>query len=150
MLHGHGDDGYLFSREVVADFSTNVWYGGEPEGLKEHLFNHWKSINKYPEVLGEGLIKRISEHHHLSPDNILINNGSIESIYSIAQAFKKNKTTIAVPAFAEYEDACKMYGHELNFIEWENLDSSIQLNTDVFFLCNPNNPTGEAFLTWRN
>src|ERR1700754_2508287 len=146
MLYGHGDDGYQFKTDIIADFSTNVWYGGEPNGLKEHIFNNWNAINKYPEVLAESLINKISEHHHLQPANILVNNGSTESIYLITQAFRKRKTSIVIPAFAEYEDAANMYEHEVSFINWDTLDPSAKVESDLVFLCNPNNPTGEVFL----
>lgn len=145
MLYGHGDDGYQFKADIIADFSTNVWYGGEPEGLKEHIFSHWKTINKYPEVLAESLIEKISDHHCLKPGNILINSGSTESIYLIAQAFRKLKTSIVTPAFAEYEDAARLYEHEVNFIDWNTLATDLKIESDLIFLCNPNNPTGEIF-----
>jgi len=146
MLYGHGDDGYQFKTDIVADFSTNVWYGGEPGGLKEHIFKSWTMINKYPDVLAESLSKKISEHHSLQADNILVNSGSTESIYLVAQAFRQKKTAIVLPAFAEYEDAAKMYGHEVSFIDWEQLNPSTQIKTGLVFLCNPNNPTGEVFI----
>jgi threonine-phosphate decarboxylase len=145
MLYGHGDDGYQFKADIVADFSTNVWYGGEPEGLKEYIFSNWNTINKYPEVLAESLSKKIGEHHGLQKDNILVNSGSTESIYLVAQAFRQKKTAIVIPAFAEYEDAAKMYQHEVSFIDWQQLNPSTQIKTELVFLCNPNNPTGEIF-----
>lgn len=145
MLYGHGDDGYQFKNDIVADFSTNVWYSGEPAGLKEHIFDNWNAINKYPEVIAESLAKKISGHHNLQPDNLLVNSGSTESIYLIAQAFRQKKTTIIVPAFAEYEDAANMYGHSLNFMDWQQLNPATQFKTDLVFVCNPNNPTGAVF-----
>jgi threonine-phosphate decarboxylase len=146
MLYGHGDDGYQFKADIIADFSTNVWYGREPEGLKEHIFSNWSAINKYPEVLAESLIQKIAEHHSLQPANILVNSGSTESIYLIAQAFRKRKTTIVIPAFAEYEDAAKMYEHEVDFINWNTLHPPAKIESELVFLCNPNNPTGEVYL----
>ena len=146
MLQGHGDDGYRYSNEIKADFSTNVWYGGEPKGLKEHLFNQWGRINRYPEVLAEPLAKQAAEHHQVSVEHILINSGTTESIYLIAQAFSGKKTTIVVPAFAEYEDACLMHGHQLSFLTWDELDILPSLTSDLVFICNPNNPTGAVFL----
>ncbi|WP_207531672.1 pyridoxal phosphate-dependent aminotransferase [Desertivirga arenae] len=144
MLHGHGDDGYLYQKQIQADFSTNVWYGGEPAGLKEHLFSIWPSINKYPEVVAEGLVEKLSHHHQLPADSFLINNGSTESIYLVAQAFEGRKTAITIPAFAEYQDACKMYEHQISFIRWEELRADLIINADILFICNPNNPTGYA------
>jgi threonine-phosphate decarboxylase len=145
MLYGHGDDGYRFTSEIIADFSTNVWYGGEPEGLKEHIFKNWAAINKYPEVLGESLTEKIAAYHHLQPDNILVNNGSTESIYLIAQAFGQSETTIVTPTFSEYEDAAGLYGHKVSYIDWNNLQSASKIKADILFICNPNNPTGEVF-----
>lgn len=145
MLHGHGDDGYRYREDIVADFSTNVWYGGEPTGMKEHLFQQWNSINQYPEVLAESLAQKISQHHRLQPQNILVTNGTTESIYLLAHAFQKSHTAIAIPAFAEYEDACRMHGHDLQFIDWQQLHPHLSLQEGLFFICQPNNPTGDIF-----
>ena len=150
MLYGHGDDGYRFGTEIIADFSTNVWYGGEPAGLKEHIFENWSAINKYPEVLGESLAEKIAIHHQLSPGKILVNNGSTESIYLIAQAFEKTTISIVTPTFAEYEDAAKLYGHHVNYINWSELTPETIIKADILFICNPNNPTGEVFFEVEN
>jgi threonine-phosphate decarboxylase len=160
MLYGHGDSGYLHRQELLADFSSNIWYGGEPAGLKEHLFQRWEIINRYPEVLAESLTERVSRHHGLSPENILINSGTTESIYLIAQLFKRKKTSLVFPSFAEYEDACRMHEHSLQFLPWSALEKWVAhlttgfrnkpegpdrptwLNTDLLWIGNPNNPTG--------
>ena len=145
MLHGHGDDAYRYAYEILADFSTNVWYGGEPAGLKEQLFNQWHLIRKYPEVLAESVNLLVAQHHHLQPEQVLISNGTTESIYLIAQAFGGKRTLIATPAFAEYEDACQMHQHQLAFVPWDTLSSIPELRSELFFICNPNNPTGSVF-----
>jgi threonine-phosphate decarboxylase len=150
MLHGHGDDGYHYKGQIIADFSTNVWYGGEPAGLKEYIFERWSSINRYPEVLGETMAERVAAHHAVGADQVLITNGTTESIYLIAQAFKKSTTSIAVPAFAEYEDACKLHDHQLKFVDWNDLHQDQKLNADLFFICNPNNPTGKVLTDLEN
>ncbi len=146
MLHGHGDDAYRYRREIRADFSTNVWYGGDPVGLKEHLFNRWHLIQKYPEVLAESLNGLVAQHYDIKPEQALISNGTTESIYLIAQAFKGKKTTIATPAFAEYEDACQMHQHQITFTSWDELQLISRLEADLLFICNPNNPTGSVFI----
>ncbi|KAA0993330.1 pyridoxal phosphate-dependent aminotransferase [Dyadobacter aurulentus] len=145
MLHGHGDDGYRFGGKISADFSTNVWYGGEPEGLKAHIFEHWADINRYPEVIGESLTAKIASHHDLEKDQLLVTSGTTESIYLIAQLFAGKKTTIVTPSFSEYEDACATYGHEMQFLSWKDALEMPRLKTDVVFICNPNNPTGFTF-----
>lgn len=145
MLHGHGDDGYRQATKIVADFSTNVWYGGEPVGLKKHLLSHWESINRYPEVLAESLAEQAATHHRLSAEGVLISSGTTESIYLIAQEFSGRTTTIVTPAFAEYEDSCRMHHHQLRFLDWTALENLPRLTSDLIFICNPNNPTGATF-----
>jgi threonine-phosphate decarboxylase len=144
MFQGHGDDGYLHSRPLAADFSTNVYHGGAPIGLKEHLFAQWDKVMRYPEVLAESLTEKIAGHYGLTDDYILVTSGSTESIYLIAQAFKNKRAAIVIPAFAEYEDACRMHGHALRFIPWEEISTGITEGTDLLFVCNPNNPTGKV------
>ncbi|HEX8659050.1 MAG TPA: aminotransferase class I/II-fold pyridoxal phosphate-dependent enzyme [Hymenobacter sp.] len=144
MLHGHGDDGYRHSRAIVADFSTNVWHGGEPAGLKAYVFEQWPAVNRYPEVLAESLAARVAAHHGVAPAQVLISSGTTESLYLVAQAWAGRRSTVLTPSFAEYEDACRLHRHELQFRAWDELRSDTVLNTDLAFVCNPNNPTGRV------
>ena len=144
MLHGHGDDGYQHAHHIVADFSTNVWYGGEPTGLKDYVFSQWATVNRYPEVLAESLAERVAWQHSLLPGQVLMSSGTTESIYLVAQAWAGRRTTIVTPAFAEYEDAARLHGHQITFLAWEQLAQPQPLAADVVFICNPNNPTGSV------
>ena len=145
MLHGHGDDAYRYAQTIVADFSTNVWHGGEPAGLKEHLFGQWPLIRKYPEVLAESVSRLVAEHHGLGHEQVLVCNGTAESIYLVAQAWGGQRTAIAIPAFSEYEDACRLHRHQLEFLPWDELATLPTLQAELLFLCNPNNPSGSVF-----
>ena len=147
MHHGHGDDGYRHARPILADFSTNVWYGGPPAGLQEYVFSQWPTVSRYPEVLAESLAARIAAHHGVAPTQMLVSSGTTESIYLVAQAWAGRRTTVLTPAFAEYEDACRLHGHALRFMAWDNLGATTQLASDLVFICNPNNPTGSVLAT---
>lgn len=144
MLHGHGDDGYRHAHPIKADFSTNVWYGGEPTGLRDYVFSQWATVNRYPEVLAESLAARIAAHHGLSASQVLTSSGTTESIYLLAQAWAGSRTTIVTPAFAEYEDAARQHGHQLTFRPWKQLTADEPLAAELVFICNPNNPTGSV------
>jgi threonine-phosphate decarboxylase len=144
MLHGHGDDGYRHTSPIRADFSTNVWYGGPPAGLQDHVFSQWPSVSRYPEVLAESLAARIAAHHGVTPAQVLVSSGTTESIYLVAQAWAGRRSTVLTPAFAEYEDACQLHGHALHFLPWEDLGSTQKLASNLVFICNPNNPTGSV------
>lgn len=146
MFKGHGDDRQFYPAEIQADFSTNVYAGPEPKGLKEHLFKHWELINRYPQVLGEHLAGTIARHHGLDAANILVTNGTTESIYLIAERYRYTTTTILIPAFSEYEDACRRQEHTLNFIPYTHAGLASVIDTRLCFICHPNNPDG-AVLT---
>ena len=178
MIYGHGDNGYIYEREIVADFSTNIWYGVELAGLKEHLFREWKSVNKYPEPLAESLAGKLGLLHGLAPENILVTNGATEGIFLMAQLCRKKRSCIVIPSFQEYEDACRMHEHQLNFLSWDELAPAIRLAADrplqpadrprqpaarpglypdgsssapdIFWIGNPNNPTGAVFPALEN
>ncbi len=77
---------------------------------------------------------------------LLAVNGATEAFYLIAQCFNNSSSTVIIPTFSEYEDACKINNHKLNFINWKDLSSSSSFNTDLIWICNPNNPTGDILL----
>jgi len=145
MLHGHGDDGYRYGKRIIADFSTNVWYGGEPAGLKAYVFGKWNEINRYPEVLAESLREKIASHHQLPLGQVLVSSGTTESIYLITHLFSGKRTTIVTPSFAEYEDACLSFDHEIAGLTWQDAGELPRLKSELVFICNPNNPTGLIF-----
>lgn len=145
MLHGHGNDGYRYGKRIIADFSTNVWYGGEPVGLKEYVFEKWGEINRYPEVLAESLREKIAGYHQLPAGQVLVCSGTTESIYLIAHLFSGKRTTVVTPSFAEYEDACLSFEHELSNLSWHDALELPRLKSDLVFICSPNNPTGLIF-----
>lgn len=144
MLHGHGDDGYRHASPILADFSTNVWYGGPPAGLQECVFSQWPTVSRYPEVLAESLAARIAAHHGVTPAQVLVSSGTTESIYLVAQAWAGQRSTVLTPTFAEYEDASRLHGHALRFLAWDELRADTLLASELIFICNPNNPTGSV------
>ncbi|WP_372751058.1 histidinol-phosphate transaminase [Labilibaculum sp.] len=142
MLHGHGDDGYQYEHSIVANFSTNVWFGGKSEDLKHYLFENWDKIQSYPEASAESLVNALSKDLGVNPDQIIATNGATEAFYLIAQCFYKSKSSIVTPTFSEYEDACKVNNHELFFINWSELNGKTIFEEGLVWICNPNNPTG--------
>ena len=140
MLHGHGD-GYRRTSETVADFSSNAWYGGEPAGLKEYVFSQWPRLNRYPEILAESLVVRAAAHHGVAPSLVMMSSGTTETIYLVAQAWARRRSTVVTPAFAEYEDAGRLHDYQLTFLAWKDLRADPRTSSNLVFVCNPNNPT---------
>lgn len=143
MLHGHGDDGYQYNQEIIANFSSNVWFGGKPSKLKDYLFSNWDKIHSYPEAAAESLVSAISSDLQIDTNQIITTNGATEAFYLIAQAFSNSKSSIVIPTFSEYEDACKVNKHELFYLNWSNLSKHTIFEDGLVWICNPNNPTGD-------
>jgi threonine-phosphate decarboxylase len=144
MLHGHGDDGYLFDKHIMADFSSNVYYGGMSEGLQQHLTNSLQKLNNYPDVSAQRLQNALAAWHQVKPEEVLVTNGATEAFYLIAHAYRHANATIVTPAFAEYEDACVANDMQVQFLEWEQFEQYATIDTELVFLGNPNNPTGKS------
>ncbi len=142
MITGHGDDAYLYDKNITANFSSNVYYDGFPNGMKDYLISVIDKITTYPEANANSLQPYLGKWHNLSTDQLLITNGATEAFYLIAQAFRNKSATIVVPSFAEYEDSCRANNLTLQFLAWNKLSDTTRFTTDLVFLGNPNNPTG--------
>lgn len=147
MFTGHGDDLYNSPVEVTVNFSSNVWYGADLESLLKHLNDNFSSLTHYPEPDAASLRRLLARRHETKEENIVVTNGSTSAIYLIAQAWQKSKSTIIEPTFAEYEDACKLYNHELKYFSAnaEDLGMLELEGQDLCWICNPNNPDGRVF-----
>lgn len=139
MLNGHGDDIYQYERKITSNFSSNIYSKLDLSALQTHLCSQLDLIHSYPEPDACSLAQLLSEKHCVSLDNICVTNGATEAIYLIAQATRESRTSIIIPTFSEYEDACHIHNHTLSF--YKKLDE-IPSQTEVVWICNPNNPDG--------
>lgn len=142
MILGHGDDRYLYSREILADFSSNVYYKGLSIGLVQHLSTQLFRLKNYPEANAQSLQEALAQWHNIAPSQVLATNGATEAFYLVAHAWRGKSATIVIPAFAEYEDACNVNDMAVSHLEWAALQQDTTFATDLVFLGNPNNPTG--------
>lgn len=141
MITGHGDDLYNCNREIVSNFSSNMYSRQDLSDLQNHLCSCIGTIHSYPEPDASSLVELLAEKNKAQPADFLVTNGAVEAIYLIAQAFRGKRSTVITPTFSEYEDACRINGHHLSFVA--SL-SQIEKDTGLVWLCNPNNPDGSA------
>lgn len=140
MIEGHGDDLHKYPH-IQVNFSSNVCHVLDHTPLIEHLYASMSKIRSYAEPIPYSLHELLAANKQIHSKEILVTNGAVESIYLIAQAFQHKYTYILQPTFAEYADACRV-----NNIIPRSIFSLDDLPRDaeVFWLCNPNNPTGEV------
>lgn len=146
MIHGHGDDLYRSGAEVKANFSTNVWYEADTEPLCRFLTERMSGIFHYPEPDAGSFRRAAAEYHGVQPANILAGNGATELFYIVAHAFAGGTTLLPVPSFTEYEDACNLYDHNVQFLTDTDI-YSLPADANLMFICNPNNPDGRIWTT---
>ncbi|WP_289054588.1 pyridoxal phosphate-dependent aminotransferase [Carboxylicivirga marina] len=141
----HGNDAYRFNSEIKADFSTNTWYLGPHPQLIEYLKDELGCVANYPELQGETLTAQLADCHHVAEDQILVCNGTVEAIFFIAQSFQNGASRIITPTFSEYEHACQIYNHQISYCGANFMAEGMNTREGLFWLCNPNNPTGQIF-----
>ena len=142
MIHGHGDDQNFRETSLRADFSSNTYYDGFPFGLAEHLQKQLPRLAHYPEPDAAELKKLLADLHQLSPEQVLPGNGATALIYRLARLFSGQRSAILVPTFSEYEDACLLNNHRLEYVKRDSISIQSSPDADVIWFCNPNNPDG--------
>lgn len=142
MIVGHGDDRYSYGDLVRYDFSSNVPYRNHADQIISHLSGRLDSLTHYPDPNAEELRGLLAEHWSLSPDCLLVTSGSTEAFYLLAHLFGRGRTAITVPSFAEYDDACLLYQHQLDYISTTSI-ANYSKPVDLLWTALPNNPDGE-------
>lgn len=152
----HGGNIYeaekLSGRSLI-DFSANINPLGLPLGVKRIISRNLDMILHYPDPGTKELTKRLADYWNISRENVLVGCGSVELIYLITAFYKPRNAFSLIPTFSEYERAVKSVGGSMRFLKLKEKEGfSFKFSdiprTDMLFLCNPNNPSGN--LTIKN
>lgn len=154
MRPTHGGDWAGFELEYGAlplDFSANTSPLGLPKGVKTAVIQSLEYADRYPDPRCRKLTARLAAHYRVVPESILCGNGAADLIDRLALALQPQNALVTAPTFGEYTVALKRVGCQVqafplrqengfhlteDFLDW------ISPETDVVFLCEPNNPTG--------
>ena len=110
----HGGDVYHLARTLgveladLLDFSANINPLGFPPGLPVAVQEALAEIVHYPDRRCLELRRDLAAYHDLTPEQILVGNGSTELIYLVARALRPRRGLIVAPAFSEYEHALNL------------------------------------------
>lgn len=144
MINGHGNDWHLYRGRIVTDFSSNVVPSGIDASLSAHLAQCIHLLANYPEPDAATLAAKLAAHHGVDSDCVMVTNGSAEAFYLLAHHFSGGQSQVAIPAFAEYEDAASAHNHTLSFVAGSDITATTQFTAGVVWLGNPNNPDGRV------
>jgi len=154
----HGGNVYQVARSLglavadLGDFSANINPLGMPPGARPAAWDAWEELRHYPDPHCQALRAALASYHGLTPEEILVGNGSTELIYLVVQALRPRQALIITPAFSEYEHALAALKVPAVFFptrEEQNftLTPPVDLpQADLIFLANPASPSG-ALLT---
>jgi threonine-phosphate decarboxylase len=145
---------YKIFLDQIIDFSISTNPLGAPEKAVESIRQHLNLIHHYPDPDHEWLLEALAESAGVTPDNVVVGNGSTELIYLFNEVFLEDgcEAVIPVPTFNEYKAAIERFAGNITFIKCdpaknfklnlEELEKSITKKTRIILLCNPNSPTG--------
>ena len=146
----------LDERSILKMASNENPLGPSPRAL-EAIRGALQDLNYYPDGNGFELKALLSAKLALSPDNLVLGNGSNDVLELVARAFltTSDSAVYAEHAFMVYalavqaigakhiEVPAKDYGADL-----EAMARAVREDTKILFLANPNNPTG-TFAPWE-
>ena len=135
----HGGDVWRGpSPDEILDFSANLNPGGPPEWVRAAMLRGLENARYYPDLRQAAALAGLSAHLGLPEACILPTAGGIEAIAFTAKRFSNH--AIAQPTFQEYGALC---GGHRDVLRSELADYH-PLPGETLWLCNPNNPTGDA------
>ena len=152
IKYTHGGDIYKYDDKIL-DFSANINPLGMPESAKNAIIDGINKYQTYPDHSSRKLRNSLSEFYGFDSNKIVCGNGAADLIFRICLALRPQKVLVTSPTFSEYEEAVLISGGKVQnhlLSESENYDVTLEIlksideDTDMVFLCSPNNPTGRA------
>lgn len=137
-------------KEDMIDFSVNVTPLGIPGNIRRAMEESLSRAGWYPDDSKRNLKEALNIKYSLPVENICVGNGASDLIFRTVFALRPKRALVPAPTFAEYEAALRCVGAQIEYYEINHEDFQVKADicgqiypeTDMVFLCNPNNPTG--------
>lgn len=154
VVHGGTPAGVVSGR--LLDFTANVNPFGPPPEVYEVLREI--PVDVLPDPEGRPVLEALARRLAVSPEHILLGNGSAEVMQLLALAYLEEGDRVLIfgPAFGEYQRIARMMGASVTY--WRAREEDLfqprlremsrllaQVRPKMVFLCHPNNPTGTAY-----
>lgn len=154
LVHGGDWAGYRaeFGRDAL-DFSANVNPLGLPAGVAAAITAALPTADRYPDPLCRELREGLAGAEGVPADWILCGNGAADLIFRLVLALRPRRALLPTPTFAEYAAALETVDCEITRFFLDEADDfaltdafvdAVDAGTDIVFLCQPNNPTGQV------
>ena len=113
-----------------------------------------ENLHRYPDGSAFYLSRRLGDRHGVTPEEILVGNGSNELIELVVRTFlrPRDEAVMADQAFVVYRMVTQAVGGVARIVplrdythDLEAIAETVTPRTRIVFLANPNNPTGTIF-----
>ncbi len=111
------------------------------------------SLHRYPDGSSYDLVSAISKHFGVTPEEVVLGNGSSEIIDFLVKAFVSSGDEVITsqPSFLLYQKCVQVKGGSNRLIPLKEMRhdlreilATITSKTRIIFIDNPNNPTGSC------
>jgi histidinol-phosphate aminotransferase len=139
-------------KEVIKMASNENPFGSSPKA-RACLAELADELHVYPDAMNEALRGRLSEKLDVPREMLTIGNGADGVIYNLGMAVLDQGDVTLIPriSYPIYESISRVMRASITStamkglrIDLEDLARRITPRTKAIFLCNPNNPTGDA------
>ncbi len=135
---------------------------GVPPSAVSAMEKRLSDLHRYPDGSAYALRRALAEHWQVSPEEIVLGNGSNEIIDLLVKACVREGEEVLMsnPSFLMYEKFVAAAGGKIRKIPLQNLQHDLEAlaqavtpKTKIIFLDHPHNPTGsilehETFASW--
>jgi histidinol-phosphate aminotransferase len=151
-----------FDAATLVELGSNENAHGPSPRAREAVLDELATLFRYPDPLGGDLKRALAQRHGVTPESILLGNGSHELLMQFGQVFAGPGIDVVASryGFAVYALAAQAAGANLVLApalardaamprghDPEALLAAITPATQLLFFANPNNPTGTWFAT---
>lgn len=143
---------YGLNINEIIDFSASVSPLGVPDAVMQAIRESLENIAHYPDPSCQVFRQAAAADLGVESENIIAGNGGAELIYLAARVLQPGVALLPFPTFSEYGYAVGSAGGQLRYVRLRPEDNRFVFpvddfcramkETEVAFLCNPNNPTG--------
>lgn len=136
--------------EVVKLASNENMFGYSPL-VRQALEEAMAELYLYPDGASRLLKEEIAKHYGISPERVIVSNGSDELVSLICRAYlvPGAETIMATPTFPRYKTNAEVEGAKVIEVplkegrcDLEAMLAAITPQTRIIWICSPNNPTG--------
>lgn len=130
----------------IDDYSSNV---ADSQPLAVQGLDVPRLLARLPEPHSGMLQAAFAEQYRTSPEHVCVTAGTTEAIERICALFAGKRVTIFAPTYSDYAQYARAFALEVQWITapapaYAFVLSDVRLESELCFVCNPNNPTGQS------